>query len=461
MADQLGTTEKELIENRLLKLKTLREVGVDPYPSRSDRTKTAAGIRADKKLIDSDTLVTVAGRLLAVRGHGKLTFADLADESGKIQVVFKSDSLPADQFQLLDSIEAGDFVEVKGLVFITKAGELSVQAENLKVLVKTTRPLPEAWFGLKDIETRYRERYVDLIVNPEVKEKLYLRSKIIESLRSSLLGEGFLEVDTPVLQPIPGGASAKPFETHYNAYDAQVYLRVAPELYLKRLVVGGFEKVFEFARCFRNEGADAAHNPEFTLLEFYWAYTDYEQLMDFTEKLIRSVVKEINGGKLELEIGGNKINFSAKFERKTFHEVTGGKETDEAFKIGLAKIEAPTFVTNHPTSLLPLAKKNAQNPEVVDSFQLIIAGIELVKAFSELNDPVDQRARFEEQAKLRAAGDEEAQRLDEDFLKAIEYGLPPTAGWGMGVDRFVKLLTDAKTIREILPFPFMRPESKN
>jgi lysyl-tRNA synthetase class 2 len=275
-------------------------------------------------------------------------------------------------------------------------------------------------------------------------------------LREFLIGQGFMEVDTPVLQPIPGGASAKPFQTHYNAYEMDVFLRIAPELYLKRLVVGGFEKVFEFARSFRNEGVDATHNPEFTNLEFYWAYADYEKLMNMTEEMIRSVVKSINGGKLEMELDGKQIDFGQKFVRVTFDELTSGKNTDVAFKEGVAKIVAPTFVTNHPTELIPLAKRNAKNPEVVDTFQLVINGLEMAKAFSELNDPVDQRSRFEAQMKLREKGDQEAQLIDEDFLKAIEYGMPPTAGFGIGVDRFVRLLTNSKTLREILFFPFMK-----
>jgi len=458
MAEQLGTTEKELIENRVDKLKAIKAKNIDPYPAVCDRDHLIGEIiERQKDLIGSKKSVVVAGRVMAKRGHGQLAFLDLADESGKIQAVIKSDIISVDEFGLVELIEVGDFVEVSGMVFETKSGELSIEVKKLAILVKATRFLPEKWHGLKDIETRYRERYVDLIVNPGVKEKFYQRSKIISALRTFLVNNGFLEVDTPVLQPIPGGASAKPFATHYNAYNAEVYLRIAPELYLKKLVVGGFEKVFEFARCFRNEGVDATHNPEFTNLEFYWAYSDYEKLMDFTEELIRAVVSEVNAGKLVMEIDGQAIDFGQKFKRMTFHDLTNGKETDEAFKAGIHKIVAPTFVMNHPTSLLPLAKRNVKNADVVDSFQLVLAGLEIAKAFSELNDPLDQRARFEEQAQLREGGDEEAQRLDEDFLKAIEYGMPPTAGWGMGVDRFIRILTDSQTLREILFFPFMKP----
>ena len=457
MTQELGTTEKDLIENRKNKIAELINLGVNPYPSETGRNITAGEIIDQQdELIKSEKEVTVAGRIMARRGHGKLSFVDLVDESGKIQAVLRADFLSEKDLEVVVLLDAGDFMEVAGKVFVTKSGELSIEAHTAKILTKSIRPLPEQWFGLKDVETRYRERYVDLIVNSEVKEKFYIRSKVIQSLREFLIGQGFMEVDTPVLQPIPGGASAKPFQTHYNAYEMDVFLRIAPELYLKRLVVGGFEKVFEFARSFRNEGVDATHNPEFTNLEFYWAYADYEKLMNMTEEMIRSVVKSINGGKLEMELDGKQIDFGQKFVRVTFDELTSGQNTDVAFKEGVAKIVAPTFVTNHPTEMIPLAKRNAKNPEVVDTFQLVINGLEMAKAFSELNDPVDQRNRFEAQMKLREKGDQEAQLIDEDFLKAIEYGMPPTAGFGIGVDRFVRLLTNSKTLREILFFPFMK-----
>jgi lysyl-tRNA synthetase class 2 len=459
MANELGATEKELIENRLAKLHELESLGVKPYPNQSYRDHTANEvIQTSEDLIESQEKIWVSGRIMAKRGHGKMIFVDLSDETGKIQIVLREDLLDASDNQVVTHIEVGDFFEASGKVFRTRSGELSVEAEKVRILTKSIRPLPEKWHGLKDVETRYRERYVDLIVNPEVKQRFYIRSKTIEILRNYLMQNGFIEVDTPVLQPIAGGASAKPFVTHYNAYDRDVFLRIAPELYLKRLLVGGFEKIFEFARCFRNEGVDATHNPEFTNLEFYWAYADYEKLMALTENMIREVIKTITCGKLEIDIYGEVIDFSKPFNRLTFAEVTDGKNTDEAFKIGLTKIIRPTFVVNHPTSLLPLAKRNEQNPDVVDSFQLVIAGLELVKAFSELNDPVDQRKRFEDQMKLRDEGDEEAQQIDEDFLKAIEYGMPPTAGFGMGIDRFVRVLTSSKTLREVLFFPFMKPE---
>jgi len=470
MAKELGATEKDLINERVKKIAKIGKLGFAAYPSKSKKSYSNKRIHEIKEeLLSSGQDIYLSGRVSALRGHGKLIFADLIDESGKIQIIFKADKMSDKEFQLVSLIDLGDFIEAKGSLFITNSGELSLECKKLQILTKALRPFPLEWYGLKDVETKYRDRYLDLALNPEVKEKFVLRSKIIESLRQFLLEKGFLEVDTPTLQPIAGGASAKPFSTHYNAYDRDVFLRIAPELYLKRLLIGGFEKVFEFARCFRNEGADAAHNPEFTLLEFYIAYADYEQLMDLTEEMIRFVTKAINNDKLKIEIAApgqrpsgsatdRRIDFSKKFKRVTFDKLTGGKKSDEEFKATLSKLIEPTFVTNHPTELIPLAKRNEKNPKVVDSFQLVINGVELIKAFSELNDPVDQRRRFEEQAKLRQKGDEEAQPMDEEFLRALEYGMPPAAGWGMGVDRFVKVLTDSKTLREILFFPFMKPE---
>lgn len=458
MANKIGASEKDIINERVKKIAKIKELGFLPYPSKSKKSYSNRRIKNIKEeLLASQQEIFVAGRVSGLRGHGKLVFADISDQTGKIQAVFKADITSPKEFKLVSLLDLGDFVEVSGRLFITESGELTVEAKKLQILAKALRPLPEKWYGLKDIETRYRERYLDLALNPAVMDNFYLRSKVIQTLRDFLLGNGFIEVDTPVLQPVAGGASAKPFSTHYNAYDRDVFLRIAPELYLKRLLVGGFEKVFEFARCFRNEGVDALHNPEFTNLEFYWAYADYEKLMDFTEELVCFVVKAVNNGNLELKIDDKEIDFSKKFRRITFDQLTKGKKSDEEFKKAVENLIEPTFVTNHPTSLIPLAKRNEKNPEVVDSFQLVINGIELVKAFSELNDPIDQRKRFEEQAKLRQKGDEEAQPMDEDFLRAVEFGMPPAAGWGMGIDRFVRVLTSSKTLREVLLFPFMRP----
>lgn len=456
----LGMTEKELIEARKEKLATLSAMGIDSYPSETEKSENIADILNDEaKWIESKNVTTLCGRILAIRGHGKLFFVDIQDESGKIQTILKIDLMEKD-FPIVPCLDLGDFLQVTGPIIKTNSGETSVEATGAKILTKSLHPLPDKRQGLKDPETKYRERYLDLLVNPEVKEKFYQRSAIVKAAREYLLQNGFMEVDTPVLQPIAGGATAKPFTTHYNAYDRDVFLRIAPELYLKRLIVGGFEKVFEFARCFRNEGVDASHNPEFTNLEFYWAYADYEKMMDFVEGLIREIVKALTGGKLTLEVAGAEIDFSKKFARKTFKEVASGGNTDEAFKSGVAKIIEPTFVTNHPTELLPLAKKNKKNPELADSFQLVICGLELCKAFSELNDPIDQKERFEDQMELKKKGDEEAQEKDDDFIKAIECGMPPTSGCGIGIDRLVRLLTGASTLREIIFFPFMKPDQQ-
>ncbi len=453
--NQLGKTEEELIKSRKGKRAKLEALNVETYPAKSERNYIVKKVLAsEKEFIAGAEVLKLAGRITAMRGHGAIIFADLQDESGKLQLLFKSDKL-AEDFKLLDLLDVGDFIQVAGKLFITKAGETTLEVLSFKLLTKSLRPLPEKWHGLTDTETRYRQRYVDLIVNPRVKELFYKRSKIIATIRNFLVENGFLEVDTPTLQPIAGGAVAKPFATHYNAYDREVFLRIAPELYLKRLIVGGFEKVFEFARCFRNEGVDATHNPEFTNLEFYWAYTDYEKLMEFTEELMKNLVKEVFG-KTDVEITGEMVDFSLKFPRITFSDFTGGKNTDEAFKAAVKKITRPTFVIDHPIEISPLAKRKGE--KTVERFQLILGGLEVVNAFSELNDPVDQKLRFEDQGKKRDSGDEEAHEYDADFVKALEYGMPPTAGWGMGIDRLVMLLTGSKTLREILLFPYMRPE---
>ena len=466
-----GKTEEDLIKSRKEKRTKLEAAGVETYPAKSERNYLISKILASyKEFVAGGENLTLGGRIVAFRGHGAIIFADIIAESGKIQLFFKSDAL-GDDYKKLKLFDVGDFIQVSGKLFITKAGEITLDVGKFKILAKTLRPLPEKWHGLSDVETRFRQRYLDFVVNPRVKENFYKRSKIIAALRNFLVKNGFLEVDTPVLQPIAGGAVAKPFITHYNAYDRDVFLRIAPELYHKRLIIGGFEKVFEFARCFRNEGVDATHNPEFTNLEFYWAYTDYEKLMEFTEDLLRTVVKEVLGRE-DIDINGGKINpesirytqdklsrridFAKDFRRLTFAELTGGKNSDEAFKAAIKKIIEPTFVIDHPIKISPLAKK--KDAKTVERFQLILGGIEIINAFSELNDPLDQEERFKEQIKLGEKGKEGAHVYDEDFIKALEYGMPPTAGWGMGVDRFVMLLCGAKTLREILLFPYMKPE---
>jgi lysyl-tRNA synthetase class 2 len=433
---------------RLTKLERLRKEGVDPYPARTGPVISATEARKRE-----GKAAAVAGRLMAVRFQGKIAFADVRDGSGKIQIFLSEENLRDTYRQFVDLFDIGDFVRAEGEVFKTRAGELSIRAKKVTMLAKSLRPLPEKWHGLKDVEERYRQRYLDLIANPEVKDVFLARTKTIDAIRNFLNHHGFLEVETPVLQPIPGGASAKPFITHYNAYDTDVYLRIAPELYLKRLLVGDMERVYEFAKSFRNEGVDSTHNPEFTNLEFYWAFTDYETLMDFTEDLIIAVVKEVLGEPIIVR-DGKRIALKKPFRRVTFHEATKGKNTDEALKAYVKGETGPAFVVDHPIDISPLAKR--KDSQHVERFQLIIGGLEIVNAFSELNDPVEQRQRFEEQEKARAKGDEEAQRLDEDFLTALEYGLPPAGGWGMGVDRFILLVTGKHALRETILFPFMR-----
>ena len=455
MPSENHSTEQDLIAFRTKKLEELKKLKINPYPSDSENEFCIAKVKDEyEELVIANTKIFIAGRIMAFRAHGGATFVDVVDESGKMQFLFRLDDLKK-EYETIKLYDLGDFIEAEGHLFKTRTGEITLVVEKFRLLAKAIRPLPEQFYGLSDVETRYRERYVDLIVNPEVKEIFYKRSQIISTLRNSLVRLGFLEVDTPVLQPIPGGANAKPFSTHYNAYDRDVYLRIAPELYLKRLIVGGFERVFEFSRCFRNEGVDATHNPEFTNLEFYWAYSDYKKMMKLVEEMMREVVKTVNNGSLVFERDGKKFDFSGNFKKTTFDTITGGKNTDQAFKEGVKKIVEPTFVINHPIEISPLAKK--LDDKVTQRFQLVIDGREFVNAFTELNDPIDQRERFESQMKLRKKGDEEAQILDEDFIRALEYGMPPTSGCGIGVDRLVMFLAGANTIREVLFFPYMRP----
>lgn len=458
MADEALSSIKAA---RRAKLDAWRGLKVNPYPAESGRNISMGEVRQkplNEEGANTDKL-TVAGRITAMRTQGGLAFLDLIDESGKIQILFKQDELSPELFEHLELLDLGDFIEVSGSLFTTKRGELTVKAEGWKLLTKSLYPLPDKWHGLKDPELKFREREVDFIMNPEERQIFTVRAKTMVAMRSFLTEQGFLEVETPILQNIPGGASAKPFMTEYNAYDTQVYLRIAPEIYLKRLLVGGFERVFELGPAFRNEGVDATHLPEHSHLEFYAAYLDDEALMRLTEDFIVSVVQAVLG-KTEVERDGQVISVKKPFKRLTFAELTGGKEDDAVFKQAIKDIKEPTFITNHPISMLPLAKM-APDGKTVKSFQLIMGGLELVKAFSELNDPLDQRARFEEQEKARAAGDEEAQRLDEEFLHALEVGMPPAAGFGLGVDRLVMLLSGVHSIREAILFPYIKPKGQN
>ncbi len=475
-------------EQREEKLEKLRGLGVDPYPQETTRSQLIAEARKSE-----GKQVVVVGRLMAVRGHGALGFMDLRDGSGQIQLVFKKDGLDEEVWQIKELLDIGDFVEVGGKVFVTKAGEISVEVEGLRLLAKSMRPLPSSWHGFKDVEERYRQRYVDLILNPEVRKVFEARTKIVSCLRRFLDQKGFVEVETPVLQPIYGGATARPFKTLHNALKSEYFLRISDELYLKRLIVGGYEKVYEIAKVFRNEGIDKQHNPEFTMLEFYWAYADYEDLMEMSEEMLSGVVKEVTGG-FEIEYQDRKIDFSPGWERVSFRELMlreTGIDIDEVreekalrevieekgFKIDLKGVEGyanvldelykeyarpklvgPVFLTDHPYEMMPLAKKKAGEPTKIGSVQLLVAGFEIFKAYNELNDPVDQRVRWEEEKKLLEAGFAAAQPLDEDYIRALEYGMPPTAGWGMGIDRFTAIVTDQPNLKDTIIFPTLRPE---
>lgn len=459
---------EEIIKERLKKRDNLIKAGYRPYPSKIKRKHLIGDVtRRFFFLSLLKRVVTVAGRITGMRVQGGVMFLDLKDASGKIQAVLNKKTVK--DFNLLkDNLDLGDFAEVSGTLFKTKKGEKSIKVKELTIVAKSLRPMPSEWYGLKDVEERYRKRYLDLILNEEIKEKLVSRSKIVQTLRNILEKDGFLEVETPILQPIPGGATARPFKTHHNALDVDFYLRIAPELYLKRLLVGGMEKIFEIGRDFRNEGMDRDHNPEFTMLELYWAYQDYGGLMQALKNWLIRLADEL--GIKEIEFNDKKINLHGQWETLTYEEAIrkySGKnlkdlnveEIDEVFKkTARPNLINPTFVTRYPKSISPLAKSCQDNPEFTERFQLIIAGTELVNGFSELNDPEDQRKRMEEQEKMHRAGNLEASRLDEDFLEALEYGMPPAAGLGIGIDRLAALLTDTHSVKDIIIFPTLRPK---
>jgi len=485
-------TLDEIRKTRLKKLEGIKKSLLNPYPEKTKRTHEIAGaIRDFNKLSRSKEEIILAGRIKSQRGHGGLTFLDIEDGTGKIQAFLRKDRLGEKGYKFfLDIFDIGDFIELKGFLFKTKKGEKTIEAASFKMLAKSLLPLPEKWHGLQDVEERFRKRYLDLIFSPEVKSKFEARTKITKAIREFLDKEGFLEVETPILQPIYGGAKARPFKTYLNALNIDLYLRIAPELYLKRLLVGGFEKVYEMGKCFRNEGVDRSHNPDFTMLEFYWAYADYKDLMKFTEKLFEALLKKVFSS-LQIKYENKQINFKTPWPRVefdqllkkhagiNFEEINLETLKKEAQKLGiktakitnkaevadeiykkycLPKIWQPTFIIHHPAEAKPLAKTLENNPVKSANFQLVVAGWELVNAYSELNDPLEQRKRFEEQERLLKKGLEEAQRMDEDFLSALEYGMPPAAGFGMGIDRLVTLLTDSHSLREIILFPTMRPK---
>ncbi len=478
----------ELTQVRLQKVNELRSKGIEPYGGRFDRTKFAREIKDEFESLEGKE-VRVAGRLMAKRGHGKAGFANLQDPSGNIQLYFKSDDL-GEQYELYEKCDIGDIVGIEGRVFRTKRGEISVAVDRMVYLAKSLNPLPEKWHGLKDVELRYRQRYLDLIVNPHVREVFIKRSKIIRSMRRYLDDHGFLEVETPMMQPIPGGATARPFITHHNALNMDLYLRIAPELYLKRLLVGGLEKVYEINRNFRNEGISTKHNPEFTMVEIYQAYADYEVMMELSENLIYHVVMDVLGTPV-VEYQGVKLDFTPPWERITMLDaikeysgvdltaVTDDQEARTlARDLGLEidnnatrgeiinavfeeKVEPhliqPTFIYGYPVEISPLAKRNRDNPQLTDRFEIFAMNRELGNAFSELNDPIDQRKRFEMQMAKRSRGDSEAHMMDEDYLNALSYGMPSAGGLGIGIDRLVMLLTDSPSIRDVILFPTLRP----
>ncbi len=485
----------EQIEQRLKKLDELKQAGIEPFGGPFEVTHHASqilnayGETSKEDLGAHPVTFVIAGRIVAMRDFGKAAFAHIQDSSGRIQVYFRKDIL-GDSFSVIKKLDIGDIVGIKGKLFRTKTNELTIEVDDLAFLTKSLRPLPEKWHGLKDIETRYRQRYVDLIVNPEVRKAFEKRSAVIKSIRDFFEAKGFIEVETPMMHQIPGGATARPFMTHHNALDIDLYLRIAPELYLKRLLVGGYERVYELNKNFRNEGISTKHNPEFTMLEFYMAYKDYTFLMSFTEEIF-SYVAEKAVGTLKIPYGDTVIDLTPPWKRVTMRDalrekgvpdgvLTGPAEAvnwamtrklalekgashakvlDEIFKENVEPdLIQPTFIIDYPVELSPLAKRKRDNPDLVERFELFIASREVANAFSELNDPLDQRERFLKQVEAREEGDEEAQHMDEDFVRALEYGMPPAAGEGIGIDRLVMLLTNSLSIRDVILFPQLKPE---
>ncbi len=482
----------EMMQLRRDKIKTFTDMGVAPFGHRYEVTHHAQDIRdhfAELEGEESGPVVRLAGRLTAKRGHGKASFAELMDASGKIQIYFKYNVLGEAKYAQFRLLDIGDLIGIAGRVFKTQRGEITVIVNDFDLLAKSLRPLPEKFHGLKDVDLRYRQRYLDLIVNPEVAETFRRRTKIIQSVRRTLDEAGYLEVETPVLATLAGGAAAKPFITHHNTLDIDLYLRIATELALKRLIVGGLERVYEIGRVFRNEGMDVRHNPEFTSVEFYQAYADYRDMMDLTEKIILTAAKDVLGTTkitydgTEIDLANvRRVSMNDAVREATGKDFLSAATVEEARamadEIGVPyearhgigailnaafeeKVEetlmAPTFITHHPTEISPLAKRNPDNPMITDRFEFFVYGRELANGFTELNDPIDQLQRFVDQMKQRAAGDAEAHVMDEDYVTALEYGLPPTGGVGIGIDRLVMFLTDSPSIRDVLLFPTMKP----
>ena len=514
------TPESELIRVRREKLARIVEAGFPAYPNRADvdtfvedivrdcSSKTTEELEAEKRR------VKIAGRIMTVRDHGKTAFLDLSEKSARIQVYCRKDTLSEPEWTIYQNLDIGDWVSVEGEVFRTKKGELSVKAEHLAFLVKALRPLPEKWHGLTDVEQRYRQRYVDLIVNDDVKQTFETRARVVKYIRDFFDARRFIEVETPMMQPIAGGAAARPFVTHHNTLDIDLFLRIAPELYLKRLIVGGLQRVYEINRNFRNEGISTQHNPEFTMLEFYWAYADYRDLIALTEELLSGLVKTIRGSET-VTFRGNEISFAAPFAKYTMKEaivhfaskkgisidaatlddhatltelvkkygehrpvkadateapagtavqpiaqMNSGKLLAELFEsIAEPELIQPTFITDFPLEVSPLSKQRPDDPRIVERFELYVGGMELANAFSELNDPDEQDRRFRQQLEEKERGDEEAHQADDDYVRALEYGLPPTGGEGIGIDRLTMIVTDSSSIRDVILFPLMRPRS--
>jgi len=491
-------TETRIINERKEKLEELRKQGFNPYAYRFEKTAVAAEIKQVYEQLKPEqkdsvrNAVRVAGRLMTVRLMGKASFAHLQDDSGQIQLYFRQDELGKEAYELFRKLDVGDIIGAEGSVFRTRLGELTVNVKKFELLTKSIRPLPEKFHGLKDTELRYRQRYVDLIINPDVKKIFIMRAKIVQAIREFLMSQGFVEVETPTLQPVYGGASAKPFVTHHNALDMPLYMRISDELYLKKLIVGGFEKVFEFCKDFRNEGIDTKHNPEFTQMETMAAYDDYNDSMKRTEQMLEFVARKALGT-VEFDFDGKKISMKAPFKRirmiDAVKEATGVDfnnisleeartvarkfrvEITEDMSIGFIlaelcselvehKIVQPTFILDYPRDVSPLAKPVKDNPDFTERFELVISGMEIGNMYSELNDPEELRKNWALQEERLSKGDEQAQRADEDFIRAMEYGMPPTSGIGIGIDRLVMILTNNPSIREVILFPTMRPGTK-
>jgi len=492
--------KKEFLKQRVKKLDELRQQGINPYPNNFRVSHTTRDIidrfagKNPEQIEQSEELFIIAGRVMAIRDFGKSSFIHLQDRKGRIQAYLRKDKLGNDAYQLFKKeVDIGDFLGIKGTAFMTHTGELTLLAQEFSLLTKSLRPLPEKWHGLQDVEPRYRQRYLDLIVNPRAQDTFLVRTRLINAIREFLCQHDFVEVETPMMQTIPGGATARPFKTYHNTLDMDLYLRIAPELYLKRLLVGGFERVFEINRNFRNEGISTQHNPEFTMLEFYQAYATFEEFMDFTEQMFSCICEKLAGSP-RLNYQGRELDFTPPWMRLSLKEAAAQfgaialddlNDRDRAFahaqRLGIPlngnealgeivteifeavaedQLVQPTFITHYPVEVSPLARKNEQDPTVTDRFELYIMGREIANAFSELNDPEDQRRRFIEQAQAKQKHEGIVTEIDEDFLNALEHGMPPAAGEGIGIDRLVMLFTDSPSIRDVILFPLLRSERK-